>query len=121
MLETKEELVTDLKNLVYRYTDDLEKFGKMLKDADKQLLEMMTQIKDMAEEKDLREKELEELKTAAQTVIDMVDPPEEGTEQNKTIRVSARSSSEDCEVPLGYQPALRVSCTRLGKVLLAEG
>ena len=77
--------MTDLKNLVYRYTDDLERFDKMLKDADKQLVEAMTQIKDMAEEKDLRKKELDDLKAAAQAVIDMVDPPEEGTVQDKTL------------------------------------
>ena len=61
--------MTDLENLVYRYTDDLEKFGKMLKDADKQLIEAMTQIKNMAEEKDLREKELGKLKAAAQALL----------------------------------------------------
>jgi len=77
--------VTDLKNLVHRYTDDLEKFGKMLKDADKQLVEAMTQIKNMAEEKDLWEKELGELKAAAQAVIDMVDPPKEGAVPDKTL------------------------------------
>ena len=54
---------------MYRYTDDLEKFGKMLKDADKQLIEAMTQIKNMAEEKDLREKELGKLKAAAQALL----------------------------------------------------
>ena len=77
--------MTDLKNLVYRYTDDLERFDKMLKDADKQLVEAMTQIKDMAEEKDLRKKELDDLKAAAQAVIDMVDPTEEGDVQGKTL------------------------------------
>jgi hypothetical protein len=38
----------------------------------------MTQIRDMATEKELKKKELEELKNAAQVVVDMVDPPEEG-------------------------------------------
>jgi len=75
VLETKEELVTDLKNLMYRHTDEMEKFEKMLKDADKQLAEALQQIKSMVEEKDLREKELGELKAAAQAVLDMVDPP----------------------------------------------
>jgi len=57
----------------------------MLKDGDNQLLEAMQQIKEMAKQKDLREKELEELKTAAQAVVDMVDPPKEGTVQDKTL------------------------------------
>ena len=77
--------MTDLKNLVYRYTDDLERFEKMLKDADKQLVEAMTQINYMAEEKDLRKKELDDLKAAALAIIDMVDPPEEGDVQGKTL------------------------------------
>ena len=38
----------------------------------------------MAEEKDLREKELGELKAAAQAAVDMVDPPEESTHVDKT-------------------------------------
>jgi len=65
LLEIKEDLVTDLKNLVYRHIDKMERFEKMLKDADKQLAEALQQIKNMAEEKNLREKELGELKDAA--------------------------------------------------------
>ena len=36
---------------------------------------VMQQIKDMAAEKTLMERELIELKTAAQAIVDMVDPP----------------------------------------------
>ena len=57
--------MTDLKNLVYRHTDKMERFENMLKDADKQLAEALQQIKNMAEEKNVREKELGELKAAA--------------------------------------------------------
>jgi len=39
----------------------------------------------MAEEKDLQEKELGELKAAGQAIIDMVDPSEEGAVQDKTL------------------------------------
>jgi len=38
LLETKEELVTDLKNPVYHHTEEMEKFKK---DADKQLAEAL--------------------------------------------------------------------------------
>ena len=48
-LVIKEELVTDLKILIYCHTDELENFDKMLRDADKQLIESMQQIKTMAE------------------------------------------------------------------------
>ena len=73
------------KVVVYRYSDDLEKFGKMLKDADKQFVEVAMQIKKLAEEKELREKELDELKATAQAIIDMVDPPEEEAAQGKIL------------------------------------
>jgi len=39
----------------------------------------------LAAERDLYKKELDELKAAAQTVVDMVDPPEEGAELTKTL------------------------------------
>jgi len=63
----------------------MEKFRKMLKDADKYLVEALQQIKNMAEEKDLREKDLGELRAAAQAVVDMVDPPKESTQVDKTL------------------------------------
>ena len=47
-------------------------------DADKQLVQSMKQIKDLAAERDLQAKELADLKTAAQVVVDMLDPIEEG-------------------------------------------
>jgi uncharacterized protein YjcR len=76
IIRYKEDLVTDMKNLLYRAIDDAEKLIKVLQDADMQLAECMTQIWDMATEKELKDKELEELKGAAQLVVDMVDPPE---------------------------------------------
>jgi hypothetical protein len=39
----------------------------------------------MAEEKETREKELEELRSAAKIVVDMVDPSEEGVVSDKTL------------------------------------
>ena len=75
-LESKEELVTDLKNIIYRHADELEKQSKMLKDADKQLAQCLEQIKNMIAEKAIYEKELAELRSAAQAVADMVDPIE---------------------------------------------
>jgi hypothetical protein len=74
-----------LKNVVYRYSDGAEKLIKALQDADAKLVERMTQIRDMAAEKELKDKELEELKGAAQIVVDMVDPPEEGVVKERTL------------------------------------
>jgi hypothetical protein len=72
-----------LKNLVYRHSPDEEKLIKALQDADAKLVECMTQIRDMAAEKELKDKELEELKGAAQVVVDMVDPPKRGDNQRE--------------------------------------
>ena len=65
LLVRKEELVTDLTNLVYRRIDEVEKLSKIQSDCDKQLVQSMKQIKDLAAERDLQAKELADLKTAA--------------------------------------------------------
>jgi membrane-bound lytic murein transglycosylase B len=59
--------------------------AKKLEDADAQFGECLQHIKNMAEEKEIREKELEELRIAAQIVVDMVDPREEGRVSDKTL------------------------------------
>ena len=78
LLVTKEELVTDLTNLVYRRTDDVEKLSKIKADADRQLVQSMKQIKDLAAERGLQAEELADLKMAAQAVVNMVDPVKDG-------------------------------------------
>jgi hypothetical protein len=45
----------------------------------------MQQIKDMAEEKDAKQKQLEDVQKAAQVVVDMADPPEERVVDNRTL------------------------------------
>ena len=85
MLETKEDLVTDLKILMYRHADEIEKLTNINKDTDKQLVEAMQQITDLAAKRDRQKKELNELKAASQVIVDMVDPLEEGAEQTKTL------------------------------------
>jgi hypothetical protein len=77
--------VTDVKNLLYQATDDAEKLIKALQDVDVQLVMCMTQIKDIAAEKELKDEDLEELRVAAQVVVDMVDPPEERVINERTL------------------------------------
>jgi NADH:ubiquinone oxidoreductase subunit E len=45
----------------------------------------MKQIKFMAEEKELKQKKLEDLQEAAQIVVNTVDPSEEGAIDNRTL------------------------------------
>ena len=85
MLVIKEELVTDLKILLYCCTDEVEKLTKIKEHANVQLVQCMQQIKVMAPEKDLCDKELAELKATAQAIVVMVDMPEEGAKVSKTL------------------------------------
>jgi hypothetical protein len=48
-------------------------------------MECLQQVKSMAEEKNLKQKQLEELQGAAWVVVDMVDPSEEGAIDNKSL------------------------------------
>jgi peroxiredoxin family protein len=85
IIRYKEDLMTDAKNVLDHCTDDLELLAKKLEDVDVQLIECLQQIKNMAEEKETRENELEELRSVAQVVVDMVDPREERVVSDKTL------------------------------------
>ena len=54
LLLKKDELVTDLTNVMYRQTDVVEKLSKIKADSDKQLAEDMKQIRDLAADRDLK-------------------------------------------------------------------
>jgi hypothetical protein len=63
----------------------MELLDKQFKDADQKLVQCMQQIKSMAEEKELRRKQLDNLQEAAQVVINMADPSKEGAVDNRTL------------------------------------
>jgi hypothetical protein len=78
MLIYKEELLTNVKNLLYRHTYDVERLHKVIRDTERQFVDYLQQIKTLGEEKEQRQKELEDLRGATRELVDMVDPPEEG-------------------------------------------
>jgi hypothetical protein len=78
MLTCKEELLTDLKNILYHHTDDVKRLQKVIADTEQQFADCLQQVNTLGEEKGRREKELEILRGAAQALVDMVDPLEEG-------------------------------------------
>jgi hypothetical protein len=78
MLIYKEELLTDVKNLLYWRTDDVERLQKVISDTEQQFIDCLQQVKTLGEEKGQRQRELEDLRGAARELVDMVDPPEEG-------------------------------------------
>jgi hypothetical protein len=69
IIRNKDNEIPDLKNLVYRRSNDAEKLIKALQDADLQLVDCLMQIRDMAAEEELKRKELEELKNVVQVVV----------------------------------------------------
>jgi hypothetical protein len=78
-------LLTDLKNMLYRRTDEVENLRKVMADTEKQFVDCLQQIKTLGEEKEQRQKELEDLRTAAQELVEMVDPREDGAEDGPPL------------------------------------
>ena len=74
--------MTDLTNIMYRHADAVEKLSKIKADSDKQLVEDMKRIKDLAADRDLKAQQLADLEAVAQVVVGMVE--EEGP-SNKTL------------------------------------
>jgi hypothetical protein len=70
-LISKEELLTDVKNLLYHRTDDVERLRKVIGDTERQFVDSLQRIKTLGEE-------LESIRGAARELVDVVDPPEEG-------------------------------------------
>jgi hypothetical protein len=78
ILKYKEELLTDMKNVLYHRTDDVERLQKVIGDTEQQFVDCLQQVKTLGEKDEQRQKELEDLRGAAQALMDMMDPPEGG-------------------------------------------
>jgi chromosome segregation ATPase len=85
LLNYKEGLLTDLKNMLNRRADEVESLRKVMADTEKQFVDCLQQIKTLGEEKEQRQKELDDLKTAAQELVEMVDPQEDGAEDGPPL------------------------------------
>jgi chromosome segregation ATPase len=62
--------------MLYHRIDDIERLQKVIADTKQQFIDCLQQIKTLDEEKKRQQKELEDLKGAAQKLVDMVDPQE---------------------------------------------
>jgi DNA gyrase/topoisomerase IV subunit A len=67
-----------MKNMMYRHTDDVERLQKVIADTERQFASSLQQIKTLGEEREQRQKELEDLRGAAKKLVDIVDPQEDG-------------------------------------------
>jgi hypothetical protein len=71
--------------MLYRRTDNVEKLQKIIADTKQQFTDCLQQIKMLGEKDERRQKELEDLRRAAQELVDMVNPPEEGEPSEQTL------------------------------------
>jgi hypothetical protein len=74
-----------MKNMLYRCTDDVERLQMVVTDTEEQFADCLRQIKTLGEEKEWRQKELEDLRRATQELVDIVNPPEEGETSEQTL------------------------------------
>jgi hypothetical protein len=74
-----------LKNILYRRADEVESLRKVMADTERQFVDCLQQIKTLGEEKKQRQKELDDLKTVAQELVEMVDPREDGAEDRPPL------------------------------------
>jgi hypothetical protein len=76
----------------------------------------------MAEEKELRQKQLEELEDAAQVVANMVDPPEERVVDNRTLLEPLHEAPQkNICLYLGDHQDLCGACPWARQVLFTKG
>jgi hypothetical protein len=109
IIKYKEELLIDVKNMLYRRTDDVERLQKVIGDTERQFVECLQQIKALGEKDEQLRKELEELRGAAQELVDMVDRPEEGEASPRPLLERLREAPKKVLKFLSEAPVACVS------------
>ena len=77
-LEIQESLVLDLKILMYRNADEIEKLKKIKADSDQEMEGVLRQLKELSESRDSMQRELvmlREVKGAAEEIAEAIDIP----------------------------------------------
>ena len=74
-------MILDLKILMYRNTDEIEKLKKIKADSDKEMMEALQKLKELSESNAALKEELDELKVAAQAVVDTVEISEDNADE----------------------------------------
>ena len=92
-LEIQESLVLDLKILMYRNADEIEKLKKIKEDSDREAATVLQQLKTLSESRDSMQRELVELKEvrdAALEVTEAMDIPQKDRDEPLTLVVRLR-------------------------------
>ena len=93
-------MVLDLKILMYRNADEIEKLKKIKEDSDREAVTAQRQLKDLSESRDLIQQELVELRhvrDAAQEVAEIVEIPEGNEDEPLALAGRLR------KVPEGFE------------------
>ena len=93
-------MVLDLKILMYRKADEIEKLRRIKEDSDREMVTALKQLKDLSESRDLMQQELVELRQvrdAAQEVAEIMEIPEGNEDEALTLVVSLRKVPESFE------------------------
>jgi hypothetical protein len=98
-----------VKNVLYHRTDDVERLQKVIGDTEWQFVECLQQIKALGEKDEQLRTELEELRGAAQELVDMVDPPEEGEASPRPLLERLREAPKKVLKFLSEAPVACVS------------
>ena len=86
-------LVLDLKILMYRNTDEIEKLNKIKEDSDREAASMLQQLKTLSESRDSMQQklvELKEVRDAALEVTEAMDIPQKDGGEPLTLAVRLR-------------------------------
>ena len=78
-------MVLNLKILMFRNADEIEKLKKIKADSDREVATCLQQLKTLSESRDLMQRELEELRDAAQDVVGLVEIPEGDEDEPLTL------------------------------------
>jgi hypothetical protein len=95
--------------MLYRRTDDVERLQKVIGDTERQFIDCLQQIKMLGEKDEQQRKELEDLRGAAQELVDMVDPPEEGEASPRPLLERLREAPKKVLKFLSEAPVACVS------------
>jgi hypothetical protein len=71
--------------MLYHRTDDVEKLQKVIADTEQQFIECLQQIKTLGEEKEQRQKVLEDLRVAAQQLVEVVEPQDDSATDGRSL------------------------------------
>jgi hypothetical protein len=98
-----------VKNMLYHRTDDVERLQKVIGDTERQFVDCLQQIKTLGEKDERQQKELEDLRGAAQELVDMVNPPEEGEASPRPLLERLREAPKKVLKFLSEAPVACVS------------